>query len=178
MTTKKTQTNEKLMAYQIDSDKNNLFDDFYKEDKFACIEGICQEMLRLNDKTMENNLKCGRLCLNFKLDQSLSGLEPILNEIKFVKRTQLIKYIEAYNYCNYKFQNNQPTDNCYKLGIEKVYLITRLESQEKREKLEQFVIDEKLTVKQLTELVAILNSNNDMFKLADKFNSSSFTEKE
>ena len=56
------------------------------------------------------------------------------------------------------------------MGIEKLYLVTKLEARENRERLEKFISDKKLTVKQLAKLVEVLNGNNEILKLVTEFN--------
>ncbi len=162
---KRVLTFTRLTAYKLDPDKDNLFDDLYGKERFNC-EQINHEILKIQNDELVNFIKIGRMLLQgLRGDyiESKGSMEFLRYYGCGIKRTQAIKYIEAYNYCNRKFQNNQPTDKSLDLGIEKLYLITRLEEINNQERLEQFVSDKKLTVKQLSKLVEILNGNSEAF---------------
>ena len=166
-----------ITDYKLDKKQENLFDNEYKSDEYTCFDVVSEELQRLQDKTFFNQIKQGRLLINLSHDDSGNGINLVLkNTYLPIKRTQAIKYIAAYSYMNYKFQNNQSTDNCYKLGIEKVFLITRLESEQNREKLEQFALDKELTVTKLSQLVEILNGTNELLSLSKEFNDSLYTQ--
>lgn len=159
--------------FKLNPKKENLFDDCYKNDEFKCLENVCQEAQKIQDKTFDNKIRQGRLFVNISQDCSGNSINLVLKNSNLpIKRTQAIKYMAVYTYINYKFQNNQSTDNCYKLGIEKVFSITRLESKEKREKLEQFALDNNLTSKQLSQLVEVLNNTSPILYFVQQFNES------
>jgi hypothetical protein len=160
-----------FLAYKIDYDKNNLFDDIYKN---SCRGWWAKdEIVVLQKDTQKNFLKIGRMLLQIMDNYSLTYKIPYLakhfySELK-LKRTQMIKYIEAYNYCNFKYQQGTLTEDTINLGVEKLYLITRLETEENRENLEKFISDEELTVDQLSKLVEVLNGKSKAFEQAKRF---------
>lgn len=161
--------NLELLAHGINFEEKNLFDNIYPQKRNSGL--IIEEVNRLKIDTEKNFLKIGRNLLEILNDHTTKehiiwALEQNKTDLKF---TQAFKYMEAYNYCNRKFQLNLSTEESMKLGIEKLYLLTRLEDETKQEKLERFVLDKNLTVKQLQKLVEILNNKNNEIKLAQEF---------
>lgn len=159
-----------LSAYELCYNEKNLFDDEYGN--FQRQSGlIYEEISNLKNKNFINSLKIGRNILElFNGDITYNNLDRIIKHpLVQIGRTQAIKYIEAYNYLNEKFQKNQSTENLEELGIEKVFLLTTVKDFWKREKLEQFIIDNNMTVKQVTQLIKILNNKSEIFQLATLF---------
>ncbi len=157
-----------LSAYNINFDKENLFDDEYgQRDKSI----ISEELRELNNKTFINCLKYGRNLLELLDNEATcTNLDRIIKTLDIpLGKTQAVKYIEAYNYFNECFQKKKSTENLENLGIEKLYLLTTVVSQLKREELEKFIIDNNLTVKELSQLIKIINGKDKIYELAVKF---------
>ena len=162
---------QELSAYQLNFEQKNLFDENYGN-QHRNKEELKNSIIDLKKDSTNNFLKIGRNLLESIEGEVLTKSfdDFVNNEEIQIKKSQAIKYIETYNYCNYKFKNAQPTDESIKLGIEKLYLVTKLEARENRERLEKFISDKKLTVKQLAKLVEVLNGNNEILKLVTEFN--------
>ena len=159
-----------LSAYNIDFDKKNLFDDEYGQ----CLRDnvlISDELRNLNEKNLINCLKYGRNLLELLDDNpTYANLNRIINTLDIpIGKTQAIKYIEAFNYFNDYYQKKKSTENLEILGIEKLYLLTTVVSQLKREELEKFIIDNNLTVKELSQLIKIINGKDKIYEIAVKF---------
>ncbi len=164
---------EKLLSlsnYELQYDDKNLFDDEYGDSQRS-ESLIYEEIDVLRNRTLSDCLKIGRNLLELlRGDITCAKLDTIIerSELHF-GRTQAIKYIECFNYYNAKFQKQQSTEKLDAMGIEKVYLLTTVNDPYKCEKLEQFILDENLTVKQLTALIKIINKKSETFKIAMKF---------
>lgn len=159
-----------LSTYGLNYEKDNLFDDEYGN--FHRSDGIIyEEMKILKNRNLQDCLKLGRNLLELVSDcPSSRNFNIILNHSSVqLGRTQAIKYIECFNYLNEKFQKNQPTEELEELGIEKLYLLSTVKDCLKRVKLETYITDEKLTVKQVSQLITILNNKSEIFKIATKF---------
>lgn len=158
-----------LIAYEINYNVKNLFDDEYTGKRNP--GDVMNEIARLKQENDTNFIKLGRNLLEL-LDGHLVGevfYSYLRHEQVKLKRTQALKYIEVYNYCNRKFRQNQLTEATLKLGIEKLYLLSRLENMEQAEQLEQFILDKNLSVKKLAKVVEILNNKNEELNLVNEF---------
>lgn len=161
----------KLSQYSLNREEKNLYDDEYGQiPRFD--SDIYKEINNLKNQNSKNGYKLGR-----NLIELVNGIMSTNNFNNIIKnqsvqlgKTQAIKYIESYIYVNKKFQKNQSTENVLKLGIEKLYIITKLEDTKKQEKLEQFILDKNISVKKLSRLVEILNGKSEVLKMAQEFN--------
>ena len=150
--------------------QKNLFDDEYG-DILRDERLMYDEISDIKIRTLYDCLKIGRNILDLLHNNATyAKLDEIIQRsgVHF-GRTQAIKYIECYNYYNEKFQNQESTENLDEMGIEKVYLLSTIGDSYIRIKLEKFILDENLTVKQLTALVKIIKEQDETFKIATKF---------
>ena len=170
---RKNKKSEKLLnlsKYDLLYNGKNLFDKEYGD--FQRPDGIIYEEINvLRSRTLSDCLKIGRNLLELlNGDITCKNLDTIIERAELhICRTQAIKYIECFNYYNAKFQLGKPTEILDEMGIEKVYLLSTVGDLYKCEKLEKFILDENLTVTQLTELVKIINNKSAAFNLAKRF---------
>ena len=170
---RKNKKSEKLLnlsKYDLLYNGKNLFDNEYGD--FQRPDGIIYEEINvLRSRTLSDCLKIGRNLLELlNGDITCKNLDTIIERAELhICRTQAIKYIECFNYYNAKFQLGKPTEILDEMGIEKVYLLSTVGDSYKCEKLEKFILDENLTVTQLTELVKIINNKSAAFNLAKRF---------
>ncbi len=161
----------KLSAYEIDLSEENLFDDCYGREKRTS-DKVIKEIKDLKNDNQRNFLKIGRNLLEL-IDNEMSAKifnMWLKNEKIKIKRTQAIKYIETYNYCNKKYKKGVTNEHYIELGIEKLYLITKLKNSDIQEKLEKFALEKNLSVKKLYNIIEILNGNNEELQLIKEFN--------
>ena len=86
-----------------------------------------------------------------------------------IGKTQAIKYIECFNCFNENFQHQKSTEELEKIGIEKTYLLTTLKKSHLQDKLVNFIISKNLTVKELTQLIKIINDDSPILQLYKEF---------
>lgn len=156
-----------LSAYKLNYDNKNLFDDEYWVERPESM--IYEEIESLRNKDIRDNLKLGRNILELiQGDATHSNLDKKLRGLKLpIGKTQVIKYIECFNYFNEIFRREQSTDLLDNLGIEKTYLLTTLKKPQLREKLGNFAFSRNLTVKELAQIIKILNGDS---KIVNWFN--------
>lgn len=149
-----------LSAYKLNYDNKNLFDDEYWVERPETM--IYEEIESLKNKDIRDNLKLGRNILELLHgDATCSNFDKKLRGLKLhIGKTQVIKYIECFNYFNEIFRREQSTDLLDSLGIEKTYLLTTLKKPQLREKLGNFAFSRNLTVKELAQIIKILNGDS------------------
>ncbi len=159
-----------LSTYGLNYDSTNLFDDEYGDNKRP-ENMIYDEIKALQNKNINESLKLGRNILELlNGDISCSTFDRTLKYLNIhLGKTQAIKYIECFNCFNENFQNQKSTEELEKIGIEKTYLLTTLKKSELKYKLIDFIISENLTVKELTQLIKIINDDSPILKLYKRF---------
>lgn len=158
-----------LSAYKLNYDNKNLFDDEYWVERPEYM--IYEEIESLKNKDIRDNLKLGRNILELiQGDATHSNLDKKLRGLKLsIGKTQVLKYIECFNYFNEIFRREQSTDLLDNLGIEKTYLLTTLKDTQLREKLGNFAFSRNLTVKVLAQIIKILNGDSKIINWFQAF---------
>ena len=161
-------TNEIAFSY--------IFNEYLKNNNFIEEKDFAKEIQNLSLGNNKNILKIAKVLItytekNYKIEPDSPLIGNILaREDVNIKKTQANKYIAVYKYCSSKHIDEKSTEKRLKLGIEKLYLITKLEDKEFQEKLEEFVSVEKLNVNELDKLIKIQNKTSKILDLSDKFN--------
>ena len=167
---RKSKKELELSSYELIYDSTNLFDDEYGDIQRQ-ESLILDEIQALQNKNINDNLKLGRNMLELlNGDISCSNFDRILKTSNIhVGRTQAIKYIECFNCFNQIYRDKKSTEQLEEIGIEKTYLLTTLKKSTYKYKLIDFIISENLTVKELTQLIKVINDDSPILKLYKKF---------
>lgn len=76
-----------------------------------------------------------------------------------LNKSQGYKYVEVYKFCIDKKEIFQSAGKIHELGIEKIYLISKLNNKNQQNDLINHLSEEKLSVTQLKYVIEILNQN-------------------
>jgi hypothetical protein len=149
-----------------------IFKTYLQDFKTIEFEDFVKEFKKISLEDSANFLKIGKVLSLFQKNCDVDDNNPIFKHLLKtiqINRTQALKHMNVYKYCERRIDSIQLTDWVLDLGIEKLYLISRLRNQNLQEKLERFVSSNKLTVKQLRELVTMLNEENPIMQLYEEF---------
>ena len=117
-----------------------------------------KEIGELKQKTTVSLIKIGEILHKAKRKLT-KGYKKFLSlqEVNY-HSTQAKKYINVYLYHKRKSEHGQSTDYIKKIGIEKIYHISRVRDEEKQVEVENWITqNKKISVNRLAYIVRLLN---------------------